>query len=63
MSMPVSDIAKLSAAKIDAIPGCSANLRTPWTSGLFIKAGKDNGVFVEIRSKNYEKCNLSKTGY
>ena len=63
MSTDISDIAKLSAAKNGFLRRCSVNLRTPWTTGSFDEAGKDNGVFVEIRSKNYENRNLSKAGY
>ncbi|MDO4505516.1 MAG: hypothetical protein Q4B64_01055 [Spirochaetales bacterium] len=61
MSTEVFDITRLSAA-IDGIYYGQTNQRTPWLNLANSTDPKDNGVFVEIRSNNYENRNFFKAG-
>ncbi|MCQ2240230.1 hypothetical protein [Treponema sp.] len=61
MSTGIFDNTKLSAA-IDGVYHSQTYQRTPWLILANQKNQKDNGVFVEIRSKNYENRNFFKAG-
>lgn len=61
MSTEVFDITRLSAA-IDGDNYSHTNQRTQWLILAYQRNPKDNGVFVEIRSTNYENRNFFKAG-
>lgn len=62
MGTGIFDITKLSAAMIGRERCNQINQRTPWLDGASFMILKDNRVFVEKWSQNYENRNLSKTG-
>ena len=63
MGTGIFDITKLSAAMIGRERCNQINQRTPWLDGVSFMNLKDNRVFVEKWSQNYENRNLLKTGY